>query len=183
MEQALDAGLPAVQFRDRDLSDAEAEAYLEALRRATRRRGALLIVNGRPALARAVGADALHLPEGLPRPSTEQWSGPLTVAAHDDRGLARAGQLNAAFALLSPLFATRTHPEAAPLGPERFSELAARSPVPPLALGGITADNAHLARQAGARGVACMDAILGAPDVPGAVAGFLDALGSSVGSG
>ncbi|MFP4615675.1 MAG: thiamine phosphate synthase [Thiohalorhabdus sp.] len=173
---ALDAGLPAVQLRDRDLPDDEAHALGTALREATRARGARLFVNGRPGLARAVGADALHLPEGLPRPPADQWDGPLSVAAHDRAGLERACQVGAAFVLLSPLFATRTHPDAIPLGPERFAALAAESPVPVVALGGVTPANAVAARNAGARGVACMDAILAAPDVSGAVRSLLAAL-------
>ncbi|MFA9461403.1 thiamine phosphate synthase [Thiohalorhabdus methylotrophus] len=177
VEEALRANLPAVQFRDRDLPEEEAWEYAAALREATRRRGALLFVNGRPELARAVRADGLHLPEGYPRPPTTEWSGVLTVAAHDGHGLERARQVHADFALLSPLFDTRSHPDTEPLGPKRFAALAAESPVPLVALGGINAGNAHLARESGARGVACMDAILGAPDIAGAVSDLLAAFG------
>ncbi|WP_399354456.1 thiamine phosphate synthase [Thiohalorhabdus denitrificans] len=176
VERALDAGLPAVQLRDRDLPEDEALVLGTALREATRARGARLLVNGRPGLARAVAADGLHLPEGLPRPAADQWDGPLSVAAHDRAGLERARQVGASFALLSPLFETRSHPEARPLGPERFAALAAGSPVPVVALGGISPANAATARQAGAQGVACMDAILAAPDVSWAVRSLLAVL-------
>lgn len=131
---------------------------------------------GRPELARALDADGLHLGEGVLRPSTEVWPGPLSVAAHDRQGLDRAGRVGAGFALLSPLFPTRSHPDAHPLGPDRFAKLAAYSPVPVLALGGVTPANAAQAQAAGAHGVACIDALLAADDPAAAVRAFLGVL-------
>jgi len=176
VEQALEAGLPGVLFRDKDLPPDQAEELAEPIRSAARRRGALFYVAGRAELARHLGADGLHLGEGSLRPSTEVWDGPLSVAAHDRQGLDRAGQVGARFALLSPLFPTRSHPDTEPLGPERFAKLAGYSPVPVLALGGVTPANAGEALAAGAQGVACIDAILAADDPAAAVRTFLDVL-------
>ncbi len=166
VQRALDAGLAAVQLRDKDLPDIEAEPLACALREATLARGALFFVNGRPELAQRVGADGLHLGQGAELPAP--WAGPVSMAAHDGPGLARAEAMGASFALLSPLFPTRSHPGSETLGPDRFRELAAASPVPVLALGGLTPGKAPAARAAGAAGVACIDAILGAGD-PGRV--------------
>jgi thiamine-phosphate diphosphorylase len=174
--QALDAGLPALLLRDKDLPDDQAERYANALRDATRARGAFFFVAGRAELAARVGADGVHLGEGIQRPSTEVWDGPLSVAAHDLGGLERAGRIGARFALLSPLFATTSHPDARPLGPDRFQALAAQSPAPVLALGGVTPANTAEALAAGAFGVACMDAILAAEDPAAAVRAFLGVL-------
>lgn len=178
MGRALDAGLPGVLLRDKDLPPQEAYRHAEALRDAARARGAFFAVAARAELARELGADALHLGDGAPPPATEAWDGPLTVAAHDAAGLERAGRMGARFALLSPLFPTGTHPEASPLGPERFRSLAARSPVPVLALGGLTPENTPAALAAGASGVACIDAILAAEDPAAAVQAFLEVLES-----
>jgi thiamine-phosphate diphosphorylase len=174
--QALEAGLPGVLFRDKDLPDDQAEDQAAALSTAARGHGAAFFVAGRPWLARRLGAHGLHLGEGVLRPATGEWDGPLSVAAHDSQGLDRAGQVGAAFALLSPLFPTRSHPDTDPLGPERFAELAGYSPVPVLALGGVTPDNAGDALAAGALGVACMDAILAADDPAASVRDFLAVL-------
>jgi thiamine-phosphate diphosphorylase len=178
VEKALAGGLPAVLFRDKDLLDPEARPLLDALRAATAARGAYLFVNGRPELAREAGADGLHLPEGLARPTAGTWTGPVSVAAHDAAGLDRARRERAAFALLSPLFATATHPGAPCLGPEAFRRLAADSPVPVLALGGVTPDNGRHALEAGAMGLACIDALLGAADPTAEVQRFLGLFGS-----
>jgi thiamine-phosphate diphosphorylase len=173
VEEALAGGLPAVLFRDKDLPDPEARTLLDPLRAATAARGASLLVSGRPALARQVGADGVHLPEGQARPPTHLWDGPLSVAAHDGSGLDRARRVGAAFALLSPLFPTSTHPGSHTLGPEAFGRLAAASPVPVLALGGITPENGDRALGAGAWGLACIDALLAAPDPGSEVRRFL----------
>ena len=61
---ALDAGLPAVQLRDRDLSGRALFALAERLRSLTAARGAMLLVNDRVDVAVAVGADGVHLGGG-----------------------------------------------------------------------------------------------------------------------
>ena len=58
---ALDAGLPAVQLREKDLPGRQLLEIAEQLRTATARTGALLLVNDRIDVALAVGADGVHL--------------------------------------------------------------------------------------------------------------------------
>src|SRR5436853_688347 len=58
---ALDAGLPAVQLREKDLPGRRLLEIAEQLRTATARTGALLLVNDRIDVALAVGADGVHL--------------------------------------------------------------------------------------------------------------------------
>jgi thiamine-phosphate diphosphorylase len=171
----LSAGLPALQFRESDLGDAEAAPLAAELLELCRRYGAAFFVNGRPWLARELGADGLHLPTGQQAPPL--WRGTLSISAHNGDELARAASVGATFALLSPLFPTRSHPEAPALGTARFEELVAASPVPVLALGGVGPGNAAQARRAGAHGVAAIDALLDtdAPDT--AVTAFRAAWG------
>lgn len=158
MGRALAAGLPAVQFREPDLDDSQAAPLAGEIRELCRRAGAAFFVNGRPGLAHELEADGLHLPADQDPPP--HWHGALAVSAHNAHELDRAGALGADFALLSPLFPTRSHPQAPALGPGGFAPLAASSPVPVLALGGITPANAAQARHAGAHGVAAIDSLL-----------------------
>lgn len=62
------------------------------------------------------------------------------------------------FVTLSPVLRTRTHPDADPLGWERFTELAQRARVPVFALGGMHPDMLDQAKRAGAWGVAAISA-------------------------
>lgn len=144
------------------------------MRRATAARQAQLFLHGRPELAAAVGAAGLHLPADSDPPP--DWEGALSLAAHNRRELVHAGVVGADFALLSPVFPTRSHPGSTTLGVAGFRHLAQGSPVPVLALGGITPANAAEVQTAGASGVACMDAVLAADRPEEAVAAFLAAL-------
>jgi thiamine-phosphate pyrophosphorylase len=65
----------------------------------------------------------------------------ITVAAHSGQGL-RIAYADAA--LLSPIFATRSHPKTPPLTAPRARLMARHALLPVLALGGITARNAPL---------------------------------------
>ncbi len=60
------------------------------------------------------------------------------ATAHSLSEIAAAVRAGADAVLLSPVFATRSHPGARTLGPVRFLLLARQSPVPVIALGGMT---------------------------------------------
>lgn len=166
---ACDAGLPAVQLREKDLSGRALHALAERLRAVTARTGTLLLVNGRVDVAIAVGADGVHL-----------GAGALTAA--DARALLPAGALvgvsthasdelaasDADYAVFGPVWDTPSKRAfGAPQGVDRLRAAVAAARVPVLAIGGVDAGNAAAARAAGAHGVAVIRAILGAGD-PGA---------------
>lgn len=65
------------------------------------------------------------------------------AAVHDGHEIAHANAAGADAAMLSPVFETRTHPGAVPLGPEKFHALAALAEMPVIALGGMTFDRAR----------------------------------------
>ncbi len=122
------------------------EGALRGLARLCRARGVRLLVGGDGRMALALGA-GLHLPErGAPgllaflrarRPDAL-----LSAACHGTRGLARGRRLRADALLLSPLFATASHPGARALGPHAWAWLARHTGRPCVALGGITPRNA-----------------------------------------
>ena len=65
------------------------------------------------------------------------------VTVHDANEIAHANAAGADAAMISPVFATRTHPNVTPLGPERFHALAALAEMPVIALGGMTFERAN----------------------------------------
>jgi thiamine-phosphate pyrophosphorylase len=111
-------------------------------------------------LARAVGADGLHLPEAMARRGPgiwQPWRRPdwiVTAAAHSRAALFRAARAGADAALLSPVFWTASHPLAPALGPLRFAAWCRSSPLPVYALGGISARTARRLRAGGGAGFA-----------------------------
>jgi thiamine-phosphate pyrophosphorylase len=130
-----------------------------------RQRGLVLLVAGDAGLAAAVGAAGVHLPEAAGRQvmalrrRRPGWV--ISLAAHSLPALLRAR--GADFALLSPVFATGSHPGASALGPLRFTALCRRSPVPVLALGGMNQAAAVRLRGAGQAGFAAIDGLRAAP--------------------
>ena len=130
-------------FRHFHLPPAQRRARFLALRRIARGRDHVVVLGGSRAAARLWGADLAYGPGGD------------LVPVHSLRELARARK--PAALLLSPAFATRSHPGAAPLGPLRFRLLAARAQAPVIALGGM---NPRTARRLNWPRWAAIDAFL-----------------------
>ena len=118
--------------------------------------GASLLLNGDIEGAQALGlgvqlrAAQLAILRERPLPAG-RWVG---ASCHDAGELERAAALGCDFALLAPVAATPTHPQATPLGWPRFAALVAAAALPVYALGGVDADDLPRARAAGAHGVA-----------------------------
>lgn len=146
------AGLPtgaALIWRAYDMAVRRSDVL--ALARAAHAQGCFLLVAGQPALAGS--ADGLHLAEHmLNNPYTDRMFGGgrrrkpdhmVTAAAHDERAIIAAARAGVDAVLISPVFATRSHPGAAPLGVTRFArlaELATSLGLAAYALGGVTSE-------------------------------------------
>lgn len=158
--RALPAG-SAVILRHYGTPDREALARrLAAL---ARRRGLRLLVGADPALARRVGAAGVHLPaRAAARARSVRWRAEwlVTVAAHAPAALGKAAAAGADAALLSPVFATASHPGARPLGPHRFAALARASALPVYALGGIAPARTRFLQGSGAVGIAAIGGLV-----------------------
>jgi len=124
-------------YRHYHLPPAERQARFAALAKAARRRGHAVVLSGSRREARRRGADGAYGAAGAD-----------LVTAHSLREIGAANRAGARAILLSPVFATRSHPGAKPLGPVRFRLLAAHARVPVIALGGMTARRARGLRTA-----------------------------------
>lgn len=78
----------------------------------------------------------------------------LGASCHNEAELRLAASLDCDYVLLSPVQATASHPEAQPLGWQQFENLAAASPVPVYALGGMRPGDLEKAQSMGAKGIA-----------------------------
>ncbi len=132
-----------------------------------RRRRLILLVAGDWRLAARLGAQGLHLPEGLARHGLLSpalgWRRRrrilLTAASHSTMALGRAAWLKADAALLSPAFATRSHVGQPPIGAVRFGLWARRAKLPVLALGGISEQTAKQLPKGAASGLAAISGL------------------------
>ena len=100
------------------------------------------------------------------------------VSAHTAAEIQAAEMQGAAYATLSPLFTTATHPGAPPLGLDALARAAAGSRVPVVALGGLTPERARQARERGAWGAAVLSDLLLSPRRVWRLDRYAEALGS-----
>jgi thiamine-phosphate pyrophosphorylase len=126
-------------------------ALFDRVAEAARKRGILALLAGPAEEAAAWGADGSH--------GRGPGHGLRTAPAHDLAEIRAAEEAGAAALFLSPVFATRSHPGAAVLGPERFAALAAQTRLPVIALGGMSEE--RFAQLHEAYGWAGIDAWLG----------------------
>jgi thiamine-phosphate pyrophosphorylase len=134
-------------------------ALARAMADLCRQRGLILLVAGDARLARAVGAAGVHLPQGLLPLATglRRQFGMVTAAAHDAGAVALAARAGADAVLVSPVFATPSHPGAKGLGAVRFAALARharRKGLRVYALGGVNAATARRLKAIAMAGIA-----------------------------
>lgn len=126
-------------FRHYHLGHDERRARFDALAARARGHGHLVVLSDRPARAAEWGADGVY-------GAAERIAGtaiPAIATAHDQVEIAAASRAGAHAIMLSPVFATRSHPGGTALGAARFHALARRSPLPVIALGGMDAGRAR----------------------------------------
>jgi thiamine-phosphate pyrophosphorylase len=159
---AVDADVSLFQIREKSL---HARALYDLVARAaeiTHGSRTRLLVNDRSDIARAAGADGVHLTtQSLPPDVVRSLFGAeflIGVATHslDEARAARAG--GADFVVFGPVFETeskRTYGE--PQGIDKLAEVARElGEFPVVAIGGITLDNAEECFQVGAQGIAAI---------------------------
>lgn len=162
LESRLVAGIRLVQLRAKSLGDTDYLALAREAARLCHRYGARLLLNADAAMVAASGADGVHLSSGRlaaceARPLAAQ--GWVAASCHTAEELARAVVLGVDFALLSPVAATASHPDAEPLGWAQFSDWAAAAPIPVYALGGMGPADRETAWAHGAQGIAAIRAL------------------------
>jgi 8-oxo-dGTP diphosphatase len=153
LESRLRGGLRLVQVREKKLARDAVRAIARRVIGLARPHGARVLVNADVDLAREIGADGVHLTAaqlGGARPDVP-WCG---ASCHSAEELRRAEALDADFAVLGPVRATPSHPDAAPLGWDRFRSIAAGASIPVYALGGVAPRDMEHARSLGAHGLA-----------------------------
>jgi len=136
-----------------------------AAARIAQRHGLLLSIAGDAALAAETAADGLHLSDAETEKAGRYRAKPwlLTAAAHSAHAVLRAHLSGAHAVLLSPIFATQSHTDRAPLGLARLRTIARTSPIPIYALGGIDAENVERLKNIPLAGIAAIGALIPSP--------------------
>lgn len=184
IEQALRAGVRAVQLREKDLSTRSLLSLAEDVLRMTQAHKARLLINDRIDIALAIGADGVHLrSNSIPVFIARRLLGPerlIGVSAHSVEEVLRADSEGADFAVLGPTYDTPSkRAYGTPIGFGPIHEASRRTSLPIFAIGGLTASTVGEVRRAGASGIAVISSILSADSVESAARELLDALAAS----
>ena len=173
---AVRAGVTVVQLRDAHASDDDLVSLGRQILAVLGGTGVPLIVNDRVHLVQAMGAHGGHVGQAdLGIGPARALLGPgaylgLSVQSVEHVAAAREhGEAMLDYLGVGPVWASATKLDAAaPGGLERLRQIAAASPWPCVAIGGINVKRMSAVRQAGVAGAAVVSAICGQPDVAAA---------------
>jgi len=165
-DEALRGGVDVVQLRMKDARDGDVIDAARLLAPLCAQRGALFILNDRPDLVGAVGADGVHLgQDDCPVPAARELAGKdrlIGLSTHSPEQV--DGAAGADYIGVGPVHATPTKPGRPAVGLELVGYAAAHAAVPFFAIGGIDEANAGAVRAAGARRIAVVRALREAGD-------------------
>ena len=158
-----------VQLREKDLSGKDLYALARRLRDLTARYDALLLINDRVDVARAVRADGVHLPQASFPPQVARdilgKDALIGVSTHSLEEARAAQEAGADVITFGPVYETPSkRAYGPPVGIEALTAVCREIPVPVYALGGMKQENLAEVTTAGASGVAMISAILAQPD-------------------
>uniref|UniRef100_A0A7C3UXR8 Thiamine-phosphate synthase n=1 Tax=Desulfobacca acetoxidans TaxID=60893 RepID=A0A7C3UXR8_9BACT len=175
VKSALAAGVRIVQYRAKRAGTRLMLAEAAELKKLCR--GALFVVNDRVDVALAVDADGVHLGQGdLPYPEARRLLGSgkiigITVSTVEEA--LTAARQGADYLGVSPIFATRTKPDAGqPRGLALLRDIRQAVSLPLAAIGGITVANAPEVIAAGADMICAISQVVAKADVRREIARF-----------
>ncbi len=171
---AIEGGAECLQLREKHLPDRERLDLARRLREVTARGDALLIVNDRPDVAAAAGADGVHLgQDDLPVAAARRVLPSRCIvgkSTHTPAQARSADREGADYIAVGPMFPTTTKDAGPIAGPEALRRVVQEISRPVVAVGGITAENVGSVVEAGARCVAVCSAVIAADDPAAAAA-------------
>ena len=165
---AIRGGADVLQLRDKRAS---AEQVLQTARRllaVARPAGVPLLINDRPDLAKAAGADGVHLGQAdAPVSEARALLGPGPLIGKSTHSVAQAlaaEREGADYIGVGPIFPTPTKPDYGSVGLDLIAAVAGQVRVPAVCIGGIDAVTLPDVLAAGAVRVAVVRAVCAAPD-------------------
>lgn len=178
--EALAAGAPAIQLRDKRATARELVEQARALRTITNQFNALLFVNDRLDVALAAEADGVHLgPDDVPLAAAraavpERF---LIGISTDDPAVAAQGEREgASYIGCGAIFGTTSKAEVAgeAIGAQRLAAVVGAVSIPVVGIGGIEPANVSEVAAAGAAGCAVIGAIMKSSNVAQTVTSLLN---------
>ncbi len=166
----VEVGVRLIQLRIKDRSASELRTEIRAAKQHCEQAGAQLVVNDHWLVAMTEGCDYVHLGQGdldtADLPSLRKAGIRIGISTHSHVELARALELSPDYVALGPIYPTilKVMPWA-PQGLERITEWKTRvSPIPLVAIGGLTVERLPSVFEAGADSAAVVNDLVSNKD-------------------
>ena len=184
---ALRGGVDILQLRDKALDDAGLVAAAAAFREAAGEAGALFVLNDRPDLVAACGADGVHVgQDDAPVAAARAAVGPERIVGRSthapEQGAAADADPDVDYVVAGPVHETPTKAGRPAVGVEYVAWAGEHVQTPWFAIGGLHAGNVAEVVAAGARRIVVVRALTEAADVEGAARALRGALEVGVGA-
>ncbi len=181
ISELLDAGVTAIQLREKDLDDTELLQLAQLIAELCRNYEAKLFINTNTQIALEVGATGVHLPanaksvDTIKAQTTDHFY--IGCSVHCFNAAEKRKAEGADFVTYSPIYPTASKPGYGPaVGVWRLTQLAEQVKLPIFALGGITPVRVAECLEAGAFGVAVMSGMMSPTDAGEQARHYLDTL-------
>jgi thiamine-phosphate pyrophosphorylase len=186
LDAILGAGVDIVQLREKEWEAGDLIRWGEVFLDTAIRHEALFVMNDRPDVALAVGADGVHVGQNdLPVGFVRQLVGPdvlIGLSTHD-RDQLRSASPEASYVCVGPVHPTPTKPGRRATGVRLVREAAEMERRPWFAIGGIDPETLPSVVRAGASRIVVVRAVTESDDPAGAVQRLLGVLAASAGDG
>ena len=177
VETLLKAGVTCVQLREKEAEDAFILQEAQELKVLCHRYGVPFLVNDRPDLAQAVGADGVHVgQEDTGLTEARNLLGPnalLGGSAHTVEEALAAQAAGADYLGCGAVFGSGTKHNVSQMPLETLTAICQAVDIPVVAIGGVRLDNLPLLADTGIAGVAVISGLFAADDKTEAAQAFL----------
>lgn len=177
VETLLKAGVTCVQLREKGAEDAFILQEAQELKALCHRYGVPFLVNDRPDLAQAVGADGVHVgQEDTGLTEARNLLGPnalLGGSAHTVEEALAAQVAGADYLGCGAVFGSGTKHNVSQMPLETLTAICQAVDIPVVAIGGVSLDNLPLLADTGIAGVAVISGLFAADDKTEAAQAFL----------
>jgi len=177
------AGCRWISLREKNLPAANQIELARALRQVTGRHAARLTLHGSPATAHNAGADGVHLAAGGDVVAARKLLGADALIGLSVHAAGEVADLNAGivdYVIAGPVYPTASKPGYGPvLGANELAQIVRATPVPVIAIGGVTPENIMPLVMVGAAGIAVMGSVMRAENPGQAVTALLAALAAA----
>ena len=181
VSEILDAGITAIQLREKDLDDDALYRLATPISELCNSYKAQLFINTNIKVAVDVGAAGVHLPDSdisiAEVRSQIDNSIMIGCSIHGIHAAKKRESEGADFLIYSPIYQTASKPNYGPtIGLTNLETLVKQVKIPVFALGGITPERVRVCLEAGASGVAVMSGIMSPTDAAELAKKYLNAL-------